>query len=303
MTQDWLRTAAEQAGAVSLSQLRAAGVSPVEVRALVRRGVLDPASRGVYLLAGTERTWPCQLWLGLLAAGPESFVCRRSAAALWGLDGVSRGDVDVATFGGRHSRKPGAVRLKSVDAAEVVLHQGFRVTTIARTLVDLGSVARPEIVERGVECALRRRLVALAALTDLAEGARTPGSRALREVLRLRPDGAPPTESDAETLFVQIARSMGLPPPRRQFVVILRGQKYRLDFAWPAIRLAVEIDGAAVHGPDRLAADLFRQNQILLDGWLVVRFAAATVSGRPLLVERDLRDAWQLRSILSRVAT
>jgi very-short-patch-repair endonuclease len=177
-----------------------------------------------------------------------------------------------------------------------VEHEGFRLTTVPRTLLDLGTVVGAAAVERSLESALRRRLAGVEQLTELCGSVRSPGSRVLRDVLRLRPEGAPPTGSDPETRFVQIVRGMGFPPPRRQFVVIFRGRKFRIDFAWPALRLAVEIDGASVHTAGTLGADLYRQNQILLDGWLIVRFTPYMVERQPQLVERDLRAAWELRS-------
>jgi very-short-patch-repair endonuclease len=299
MIENWIEVAAGQSGAITRVQLLQSGVSTGRLKGLVRRQALQPVARGVYLLAGAPADWQGRLWIGLLGAGPGSFACRRSAAALWGLDGIPSGHVDIAVPGGRKSRRPGTIRLASADVRDVVQHDGFPVTTVVRTLLDLGSVVGPAIVERSLESALRRRLVTAERLFERTQGAFSPGSHVLRDVLRVRPSDAAPTESDAETRFVQIVRAMGFPDPRRQHVVILRGRKYRLDFAWPAIRLAVEIDGGSVHGPDALGADLYRQNQLLLDGWLVVRFTPHMVERQLQMVERDLRAAWQVRSLVS----
>ena len=46
-----------------------------------------------------------------------------------------------------------------------------------------------------------------------------------------------------------------------------------------------------------LGADLYRQNQILLDGWFIVRFTPCMVDRRVQIVERDLRAAWELRTL------
>jgi very-short-patch-repair endonuclease len=302
MTLEWVTVAGGQSGAITRAQLLQSGLSTGRLRSLIRAGALEPVARGVYLLAGTRPDWRGLLWVGLLASGADSFVCRRSAAALWELEGVERGAVEIALPVGRKSRHPGTIRLHSTDPGDIVKHEGFPVTTVARTLLDLGSVVGPAVVERSVECALRRRLVSVPLLSDRAGRACSPGSRVLRDILGLRPDGAPPTESEAETRFVQIVRAMGLPAPRRQHLVILRGRKYRLDFAWPAIRLAVEIDGGSVHGPDALGADLYRQNQILLDGWFIVRFTPFMLERQVAAVERDVRAAWQLRSVVSSLA-
>jgi very-short-patch-repair endonuclease len=189
--------------------------------------------------------------------------------------------------------------LASIAPEEITRLLGLPVTTAARTLIDLGNVADASIVERALESALRQRLVMLPGLAQRTSEIPSMGGRRLSRVLAARPAGVAPTESDAETLFVLLARSMGLPDPQRQFTVILRGRAYRLDFAWPALRLAIEIDGAAAHGPDRLSADLHRQNQILLDAWLIVRFTWWMLVRRPDLVERDLRTAWELRTVAS----
>ncbi|HEY3810533.1 MAG TPA: type IV toxin-antitoxin system AbiEi family antitoxin domain-containing protein [Acidimicrobiales bacterium] len=297
MQEEWLQVAAGQSGAISGEQLAAAGVTVGRKRALAAAGVLQKVRRGVYVLVGSDRDWRRTLWLGLLAGGDGAFACRRSAAALWDLDGVAPGFVDIGVPPGRHPRRPGTVRVGTILVGDLVRHEGVPTTSVARTLLDLGSVVDSRVVERSVECALRRRLVDAASLSGTAAAARSPGAGCLRQVLDQRPAGAPPTESDPETRFVQIARTIGLPDPRRQFVVILRGRKYRLDFAWPALRLAVEIDSISVHGPDRLGADLYRQNQIQLDGWLIVRFTRQMVVYDQRGVERDLRAAWELRSL------
>jgi very-short-patch-repair endonuclease len=299
MQEEWVGVATAQAGAITSEQLARAGVTVGRRRALVRAGVLDKVQRGVYRLVGSEPDWRRALWIALLASGEGAFACRRSAATLWELDGVEHGCIDIAVPAGAHPRRPGTVRLATVGVDDVICHRGVPITSVARTLLDLGSVVDAGIVERSLECALRRKLVSLGSLSGSAESARSPGAARLRRVLDQRPEGAPPTESDPETRFMQIARRMGLPEPRRQYVVILRGRKYRLDFAWPGMRMAVEIDSISAHGPDRLDADLHRQNQIQLDGWLIVRFTRQKVVHDPRGVERDLRAAWELRTIAS----
>jgi very-short-patch-repair endonuclease len=175
------------------------------------------------------------------------------------------------------------------------MHDDLPVTTVARTLADLGAAEPLGVVERATEWALRNQLVTIPELQALTELLPTRGGRALKAVLVARPLGAPATESDAETLFVQLARCAGFPAPVRQFWIVLGGRRYRLDFAWPLLRLAVEIDGAAVHGPADLSRDLRRQNRIILDGWMILRFTWAMLMRSRREVEDDLWTAWALR--------
>lgn len=297
MTEKWVEVAASQAGAVSRAQLTDLGVARGQRRSLIRQGVLRRVAPGVLVLAGSDSSWPQDLWVCLLGAGEFSFAYRRSAAVLWGLDGVEPGTVEVAVARGRNPRQSGTARLTGLGPGDVVRLGGLRVTSIARTLVDLGSVLDGPIVERSLECALRRRLVTLAAVADATEGPRSKGARVLRQVLATRPADAPATESDAETLFAQLVRASGLPDPTRQLRVVLCGRRYRLDFAWPELRLAVEIDGAATHAPGSLTSDLRRQNQVVLDGWLVLRFTWSMLVFEHDWVQATLLTAWRLRAV------
>jgi very-short-patch-repair endonuclease len=301
MTGKWVELALRQGGVISAAQLAACGESTYTIRQLVAGGILVRVSRGVYFMAGSVQSddgfeWRQSLWIALLRGGSESFAYRRSAAALWGLDGIGPGAVDVAVSRG-HPRWRGSTRLSGIVEQDIVRLDNIRLTTVERTLMDLGAAVSPAMVERSLESALRRKLVTPRGLLRAADRSKSRGSGTLRRVIVHRGLDTPPTESDAETLFVLLVREMGLPDPRRQIVLILGGLRYRLDFAWPELRLAVEIDGAAVHGPGQLGRDLRRQNQIVLDGWLLIRFTWHMIARDPRLVERDLRAAWSRCSL------
>jgi very-short-patch-repair endonuclease len=47
--------------------------------------------------------------------------------------------------------------------------------------------------------------------------------------------------------------------------------RYRLDFAWPAIKVAVEADGWFHHSPEGAAKDAERDAWLRSEGWLVLR--------------------------------
>jgi very-short-patch-repair endonuclease len=58
----------------------------------------------------------------------------------------------------------------------------------------------------------------------------------------------------------------------RQHPVQIDGRRYRLDFAWPSFRVAVEADGFATHGARRRAfqADRRRTRKLMSAGWWIV---------------------------------
>lgn len=294
----WLEVAGAQAGVIGRRQLLACRLTERQIERLLAGGALAPVTRGVYRTpsgsapAGAEE-WRAELWSRLLAAGPRSFAWRRSAAAVWDLDGFDAGGrgggsgPEVAAARGRHDGAGGVRRLAGLRPGDVTRVGEIRVTAPLRTLVDLGTACDADAVERAAECFLRRGLLREADLLAAPRTAR--GAATLRQVMGRRPPGAFATESDAETRFLQLCRHAGLPEPERQYEVVV-DRRYRLDFAWPDVRLGAEVDGREVHGPEALGPDLRRQNRILLAGWLLVRVTWEDVVEYPADTVRTVRS-------------
>ncbi len=75
-----------QAGAVTNAQLRGGGMSAKDIKVRRRRGSFRATSaRGVYVVAGSERSWRQDLWVALLAGPKGTLASHVSAAALPGL--------------------------------------------------------------------------------------------------------------------------------------------------------------------------------------------------------------------------
>lgn len=299
MHRSWVQQATEQAGVVTGHQLLEAGLTRYQTGLLLSQGVLRRAGRGLYVgtLGNAVDPWEQRLWIAVISAGPGAVAFREAAAAWWSLDGCPPGPVEVAIPPGRQTRLRGVRRPSHLSDKHVTVHRGLPVTTVARTISDLGSTVGECVVERALESALRRKLVSISEVVSLIEATRLNGRAVVRGILARRPEGAPPTESDAETLFLQVARVCGVPEPRRQFVLIIEGRKFRIDFAWPDLRIAVEIDGAEVHSrPGALRSDLLRQNRILLDGWTILRFTWYDLVNHPQdVVVRALLSAWTMK--------
>lgn len=68
---------------------------------------------------------------------------------------------------------------------------------------------------------------------------------------------------------------------------------YRLDLAWPMLRICLEYDGYAVHA-ERAEQDRSREEDLERRGWIVVR-ARADDLGDTTRVERELRCAFERR--------
>jgi very-short-patch-repair endonuclease len=93
-------------------------------------------------------------------------------------------------------------------------------------------------------------------------------------------------ESPMESRIRLALHFAGLPPPVLQHPV----GPYRLDMAYPELMVAVEYDGRDHLDPDRALRDLQRATYLGRSGWVVLRFRAAVVLGRPWWIASTVRD-------------
>jgi very-short-patch-repair endonuclease len=120
--------------------------------------------------------------------------------------------------------------------------------------------------------AVRNRLVTPGDLGDAAAPlVRLPGRR---EFLRLVDQLDAGCESELEIWgFTDVFDVAGLRHARRQLVVAAAGHRYRLDLAYEAEKVAVELDGAASHSsPVQRERDRRRDAELAGAGWLTLRY-------------------------------
>ena len=164
---------------------------------------------------------------------------------------------------------------------------GLPCTDGVQTVADLAGSLADAVWEQAMESALRRRLLTLGELEGMC-GGRSRGALRARRVLERRPAGAPPTESLLETLMVQLVRTVpGLPEPMRQLWV--EAARARLDLAWPALGLFIELDGQ--QHKDQPVYDARRETAVVAaTGWLCGRFTWTEVVHLPTATARRLAD-------------
>jgi len=290
--------AAAQHSAFSVQQAYAAGLSSSALYHRHRRGDLHRPLPGVYRPAGAAQTWYGDVMAAVLWAGPESCASHRTAAALHECDGIARsGLIDVTVPRGRYPRIGGIATHRSLllGPADVTIVDSIPATTPARTLVDLGLVVPGQALEIALEYYVRRGLVTEGWLWRRLErlGAPLrPGSRPLVQLLLGRhPDWAP-LESLLEVLVWDIIRASDLPDPTRQFVVVIDGVKYRLDFAYPDQLVGVEPAGFRWHsGRLRWGQDLRRAAALAAAGWRIVPVTSTDAQEDPDRIVRLIRRA------------
>jgi very-short-patch-repair endonuclease len=286
--------AAGQHGLVTRAQAMEEGLSRVGIRERLRGGRLRALHPGVYVVGGAPDTWHQRMLGGCLAAGGLAVASHRSAARLWGLLGEDA-LVELSVLRPKGPHPAGVVWHRSRDLvpAHTTVRQGVPVTNPMRTLVDLGAVVRPWVVEDALDRGLSTRLFRVPAVEGLLHEVARPGRRGcgvLRKVLDERALGAAPPDGLLEPRMARLLRDHDLPPAVFQHVV--PGTGARVDFAYPTAKLAIEVDGYEVHGTRKaFDADRDRQNRLVVAGWDVIRFTWTQVVRHPSSVAATLRGA------------
>jgi very-short-patch-repair endonuclease len=259
--------AARQHGVASLTQLKAAGLSPDAIKRRVRAGRLHRVHQGVYAVGhvglGEKGRWMA----AVLACGPGAVLSHRAAGALWKImaSPPQQSDVTVPAIAGR-KRRAGIRLHRSITLlpSHCTLRDAIPVTRPARTLDDLHGV----LSAKEFAAALRE-----------AEYLGLPIGE------RLRPDG---TRSELEARFLALCGRRHLPRPE----VNVRLGAFTVDFFWRDVRLVVEVDGWESHRTrSAFEADRARDAQLKSDGYQVLRFAHRQIERDPGGVVATLRRA------------
>lgn len=281
---DWSGTARGQDGCVSLDQLVAAGATKSAVSRLVAAGSLDRVSGGVFLVRGAPLTYRARLNAALLASA--GVLGKATAAHLWGMTAIVPEVIDVVLPHDQKVRTAAGVRIHRavVDPQEWVLRDRLRLTTRTLTALDYIPTLSPRDRRSFTDRALQRGWLDI---SDFAQHlARYPGRHgngALRELLPELSGGA---AADSERLLHQMLVGADLAGWVANYALWERGELIGvLDVAFPASRLAIEVDGWAYHSDvERFRRDRRKQNAMVAVGWTVLRFTWADLVERPAYV-------------------
>jgi very-short-patch-repair endonuclease len=168
---------------------------------------------------------------------------------------------------------------------ETTIVDGIRVTTVARTLLDLATTVGPQELRLAVEAAERREVFDLRAIDALAAHGHH-GLGKLRNAIEAAGGGAPWTRSGFENDFLAFLRARGFPEP--QVNVLVCGEL--ADFWWPEARLVVETDSWPFHrGRRRFREDRRRDAVLTVNGIRSVRVTDDQFRDEPHAVEAILR--------------
>jgi len=267
------RWAEHHGGIITRQQALNLGADDRLIGHLVRSGAWRRLHPGVFALTGTPDTHATAVRAALAALGPGAMASHQSAAWLAGLRERPPSVVQITVFDDRRRRLPGVRvhRSRYPDRGQVC--RGLRCTSSARILIDLAGIEAPGAVAAALDRALAAGQVRVGDLEQATRaGARLAGAPALRRCLRHLGHIGAPQPSALESQMARLFIRYRLPVPRAE-VVWGELRQYRLDFAYPAIRLAIEVYGYAWHhSPQQLDRDLARQRHLQREGWTVLAY-------------------------------
>ncbi|WP_308128014.1 hypothetical protein [Modestobacter italicus] len=259
---------------------------------LLTRRQLDSAAwhrlfRDVYACADLTVTHELRAVAAASVLLPGSVVTGASAAVLWRVDAAGPGDdVELTVPPGTRSSAVAGVRVRRalLRPGDVARRRGVPVTTPERTAVSLGADRPLDEAVVLIDQLAAAGLVDVGDVRALAAATTGRGCRRARAAATLA-DGL--AGSPQETRLRLLLHRAELPPPIAQHSVY-DGRVFvaRVDFAWPAQRLALEYDGLWHAEPGQFAADRRRLNRLLAAGWRVLFVTAADLHRPEQLIAR-----------------
>ncbi|MEY2476780.1 MAG: hypothetical protein QOG87_2095 [Actinomycetota bacterium] len=253
-------------------------------------------------MPGAPRTWR-QGVSAATHAGPGGVAGYRTAAALFRVPGFAENRLEtVRQVNARPVSRLSVVhRTRWLPPWHVTTIDGVRVTTIARTLFDLGAVVSFPRLRRAVNNALAMRLVTYeqldAMLQEMAERGRS-GTRPMRAVLAKLGPGTMPSESALEIEFEEFLEAHNEPLPTRQANVGGDHWIGRTDFRDEGTPILFELDGRTYHQQelDR-EADAVRDAELSAAGFALLRIPRRLLKERPEWVLARIRELRRRHSV------
>lgn len=305
VTQRAISDALSNMRVLSVGEWRTLGLTEARIRSLVRSGELIRVWHSVYATrsavewskASPARGHALRVVAAAASVGRDSVASHQSAALIHGLD-LFPAPPDMVTMTRTRVRNSGRRKSDGIffhtaelPDGQVTMQLGARVTSVARTVVDLARSSSFMSAVVTADSALRADLTTRGALLAACQQCpRWPGIRQARRVVDFAEPGA---ESVLESCARVVFHEHGLEPPELQFTVTGPDFRYSVDFYWARHRLIAEADGAIKYSDQRAAIRQLSRDQQLRDlGYKVVHFTWRELFQDPSAVTARIRKAF-----------
>ena len=285
-----IRRASRPYGVANSDRLR---ITKRQLQRACANGVLVRRHPGVFVDPAVPHSPEQDLMVAVHAARSLAGGWGRSAAAMVGLLDEHPLVPEIVVPYRRYARIEGAVVRRSSNLCRdhIMLWRHVPITKPLITAVDLGVVLSPmdlaEVYVRACQLKLFEPNAVKATIGRLARPGRT-GIRTAREAVQLVMIGDRPADSVLELRFHHDVGRY-LPSYEYQWEVQVNDRDLRIDFAYPSVKLAIELDGYDKRrSRAALDYDVHRGRLLLHDGWKVVRFTWTDVTKDPQGVAAEI---------------
>jgi Transcriptional regulator, AbiEi antitoxin/Protein of unknown function (DUF559) len=280
--------AAKQNGNITRGQLLDLGLDDAGIRRRVKAGRLFRVYCGVYAVGRPPVTTQEWASAAVLGCGAGAALSHGSAMVLWGYWRRWETPPEVTIVGNRRPKGIRVHRSTTLRRHDVMWQLRIRVTTPARTALDMA----PRLNDRSLKRAVNNMLNSLWSNEDqFAEMvARHPGAPGAKRIAKLLGLPGTPTRSGWEDEFPVFCKRYGLPIPVMGAPLF----GYIVDALFVAERVIVELDSWPFHrGKPAFETDRERDAVTLSHGYVTLRVTEER------LEERPQREAERLHAILA----
>jgi very-short-patch-repair endonuclease len=267
--------ATRQHGVISTAELRRFGLTEKAIRWRVETGILQPLFVGVFLVAGSPRTWEQRITAAVRWGGDGAVASYKSAAALWRFDGFEPGPLEISTLKQNRQRLGFKVHRTLVEPVFITTKAGIPVTNPFRTLQDVVAVVDEHRGNQLFDELLRKGLVSMESLQRYADREECSGNKGvgkLRRMVRQRSPAYQPSASEFQALVRRLLAGAGFAFVE-EFVVVDSDGTFigRADFKLLDVPVLVEAEGRANHSSkEDFEHDLKRRNGFTAAGFATV---------------------------------
>ncbi len=227
------------------------GVSRKQLKALCTAGAIERVLPDTYRFTSAPRSDQHDLRAALRWAGDGSAAAGRSAAALYGLEGVRAALPEIAIPRSRRLRSRSVIvhRPESLIPLMLRQHRGLNTTGVEATLIALATALETEAFEIACEDARRRRLTSVPALHASLDRFGSSGRAGIIATRRLLHELDPlhPSRSTLEVKTRRLLVANHISPFRGEFALRWNAKTYQFDFAFPEARVILETNGRHWH--------------------------------------------------------
>lgn len=274
---------------LSTSELLEAGLSRRQITRRVDTGVLFRKFHGVYAVGRPDLSFQGCCRAAWLACGLQSAISHISGARDWNLR-RSTGRIHISVPRGRKGHPELVVhRSRSLAGDDIVMRDGYAVTSVSRTILDMAPGQDPQRVARWIhEAGVQRVLDFREMLATLERHPHHRGVRVVDAALNLHVDD---TRSDLEDAWLEISRKAGVPAPVSNEYLSSGAALEEVDFFYPQLNLIVEVDGGRYHWSRwRRRNDAAKDARFRATGRTVWRVPELRIALDPVSLAAELRE-------------